>query len=67
MIQTSWSGEEFELKDSQGPRLDMRGWVTNEGAKRLAELGGKSIDELRQAAESATLPRYRWAFACRSS
>lgn len=52
VIQTSWSGEEFELKDSTGPRMDMRGWVTNDAAARLAELGGKSIDELRKAAES---------------
>ncbi len=52
VIQTSWSGEEFELKESQGPRMDMRGWVTNEAATRLVQLGGKSLDELRQAAES---------------
>lgn len=52
VIQTSWSGEEFELEESSGPRMDMRGWVTNDAAARLAELGGKSIDELRKAAES---------------
>ena len=52
VIQTSWSGEEFELKDSQGPRLDLRGWVTNDGATRLAQLGGKSLTDLRTAAQS---------------
>ncbi len=52
VIQTSWSGEEFELKESQGPRLDMRGWITNDGARRLVQLGGKSLEELRKAAES---------------
>ena len=52
VIQTSWSGEEFELKDSRGPRLDLRGWVTDAAAKRLVQLGGKSLDELRKAAES---------------
>ena len=52
VIQTSWSGEEFELQDSQGPRLDLRGWVANSAAERLAQLGGKSLDELRKAAGS---------------
>ncbi len=52
VIQTSWSGEEFELKDSDGPRLDLRGWVTDDGAKRLIALSGKSLDELRQRAQS---------------
>lgn len=52
VIQTSWSGEQFELKDSAGPRMDLRGWVANEAAARLTQLAGKSIDELRKAAES---------------
>lgn len=52
VIQTSWSGEEFELKDSRGPHMDMRGWVTNDAANRLAQLAGKSLEDLRQAAES---------------
>lgn len=52
VIQTSWSGEQFELKDNAGPRLDLRGWVTEEGAQRIATLARKSLDELRAAAES---------------
>ncbi|MCC6511304.1 MAG: M28 family peptidase [Pirellulaceae bacterium] len=52
VIQTSWSGEEFELKDSQASRMDLRGWVTDEAAGRLAMLGGKSLDTLRAAAQS---------------
>ncbi len=51
VIQTSWSGEEFELKESEGPRLEMRGWVTDEAAHKIAELAGKSLDDLRAAAE----------------
>jgi Zn-dependent M28 family amino/carboxypeptidase len=52
VIQTSWSGEEFELRDSQGPRLDLRGWVTDDGAQRLAALAGHDLDQLRAAAEA---------------
>lgn len=51
VIQTSWSGEEFELKASQGPRLDLRGWVTDEAAQKIFRLAGKSLDELRASAQ----------------
>jgi Zn-dependent M28 family amino/carboxypeptidase len=52
VVQTSWSGESFELKDTTGPRMDMRGWVTEDAAKRIMELAGKSLDQLRASAES---------------
>ncbi len=51
VIQTSWTGEEFELRDSTGPRMDMRGWVTENAAKKIVELGGLDLDALRAAAE----------------
>ncbi len=51
VIQTSWTGEEFELRDGAGPRLDMRGWVTNDAAKRIAENAGLDLDKLRAMAE----------------
>ena len=51
VIQTSWTGEEFELRDGAGPRLDMRGWVTNDAAKRIAEHAGLDLDKLRAMAE----------------
>ena len=52
VIQTSWSGEQFELKESEGARMDVRGWVTDEAAQRLFKLAGKSLDDLRAAAQS---------------
>lgn len=52
VVQTSWSGEEFELGDSEGPRLQMRGWVSDEAARRITELAGKDLDALREAAQS---------------
>ncbi len=52
VIQTSWSGEEFELADASGPRMSLRGWLTDESAKSLCKLAGKELDALRTAAQS---------------
>ena len=52
VVQTSWTGEEFELRDQQGPRTDFKGWVTDDGARRLVRFAGHDLDKLRQAAES---------------
>jgi Zn-dependent M28 family amino/carboxypeptidase len=51
VVQTSWAGEEFELRGKPGPRLRLRSWVTEDSAKQLAELGGQDLDQLRAAAE----------------
>ena len=34
VVQTSWTGEEFELRGKQGPRLEMAGWFTEGAARR---------------------------------
>lgn len=52
VVQTSWSGEEFELRGDDSPRLDLKSWVTEEGARQLVALGGHDLDELRAAAGS---------------
>jgi hypothetical protein len=51
VVQTSWAGEEFELRGKTGPRVKLRSWVTEESARRIAELSGKDLDKLRAAAE----------------
>lgn len=51
VVQTSWSGEEFELADTDVPRMDMQGWVTEDAAKQIASLAGMDLDALRAAAE----------------
>jgi Zn-dependent M28 family amino/carboxypeptidase len=51
VVQTSWSGEEFELEKTAGPRLDMRGWFTEDASRRLVSLAGHDLDKLRAAAE----------------
>ncbi len=50
VVQTSWSGEESELRDDDSPRLLMKSWVTDEAAHRLMQLAGKDLDQLRSEA-----------------
>lgn len=52
VVQTSWSGEEFSLRDIDQPTMEMRSWVSEDAARRIAQLAGKDLDELRAAAES---------------
>jgi Zn-dependent M28 family amino/carboxypeptidase len=52
VIQTSWSGEEFELRDAPGPRMQVKAWATEDACKKLVALAGKDLDQLRAAAES---------------
>jgi len=50
VVQTSWTGEQFELPAEGDSRVPVTGWVTEDAAKRLAVLGGKNLDKLRAAA-----------------
>ncbi|XZE53351.1 M20/M25/M40 family metallo-hydrolase [Planctomycetaceae bacterium SH139] len=52
VVQTSWSGEEFELRAATGPRMELKSWVSDDAAKRIASLAGHDLDALRAAAES---------------
>jgi Zn-dependent M28 family amino/carboxypeptidase len=52
VVQTSWSGENFELPDEGSPRIQFKAWATEELSRRIAELGGKNLDQLRASAES---------------
>lgn len=52
VIQTSWAGEEFELRGVEGPRVQLKAWATEDGARKIATLGGHDLDQLREAAES---------------
>jgi Zn-dependent M28 family amino/carboxypeptidase len=51
VVQTSWSGEEFELEQTTGPRVQMRGWMTEDASRRVVKLAGQDLDKLRAAAE----------------
>ena len=51
VVQTSWSGEEFELAESAGERVEIRGWFTEDASRKLVKLAGQDLDKLRAAAE----------------
>ena len=52
VVQTSWSGEESELREGDAPRLDVKAWVTEGAARQLMDFAGRDLDELRRAANS---------------
>lgn len=46
VVQTSWSGEQFELPAEGEPRIEVAAWVTEEAARDLAKLAGQDLDAL---------------------
>ena len=52
VIQTSWSGEEFELLGNKGKRLEFKGWGTEQALRDVVKMSGFDLDELRKQAES---------------
>lgn len=51
VVQTSWSGEQFALPHESEPEVPVKAWVTEDGARKIARLGGQDLDALRAAAE----------------
>jgi Zn-dependent M28 family amino/carboxypeptidase len=51
VVQSSWSGEDFELPAGDEPRVTLRMWAREDMAQKLAKLGGFDLDELRARAE----------------
>jgi hypothetical protein len=52
VVQTSWTGEQFELPWEGEPRVKVIAWVTEKAARRLVELSGFDLQELRQSART---------------
>lgn len=53
VVQTSWTGEQFELPaEADEPRLQARAWVTEDAAQRLMQLGGQDLAALVEQARS---------------
>ncbi len=55
VVTGSWSGAQYQLPlqaDRRAP-LALASWVTDDAARRVLALGGKSLDELTAAARSA--------------
>jgi Zn-dependent M28 family amino/carboxypeptidase len=50
VVQTSWSGQQFELPAGDEPRAPVHAWVTEDAAGRLVALGGHELAQLIEAA-----------------
>ncbi len=50
VVQTSWTGEQFELPAGDEPRNQFNAWVTEDTARDLVAMAGLDLDELREAA-----------------
>jgi Zn-dependent M28 family amino/carboxypeptidase len=51
VVQSSWSGEQFELPAADEPRVQVRAWVTEQAARALIAAGGHTYDELIERAK----------------
>lgn len=52
VVQTSWSGEQFDLPATNGARMQVKGWFSEDAARRAFTLAGKDLEVLRAAAQS---------------
>lgn len=52
VVETSWSGTQFELPDEGEDRIQVAGWLTEDASRRLVEMAGHDLDELTEAAHS---------------
>jgi len=50
VVQTSWTGEQFELPAGDEARSQAQAWVTEDSARSLIAMAGLDLDELREAA-----------------
>ena len=53
VVQTSWTGPQFELPAEDEPRTQINAWLTEEASRRLFELAGIDYDEALESARSA--------------
>ncbi|MCH7664677.1 MAG: M28 family peptidase [Acidobacteria bacterium] len=52
VVQTSWTGPQFEIPAGDEPRIQIPAWTSEEAMYRIFELAGRDLDELREAARS---------------
>ena len=51
VVQTSWSGKQFELPQIKESPLTYKAWITEDAAYKITKIAGKNLDELRALAE----------------
>ena len=52
VVQTSWTGEQFELPAEGEPRLDVAAWVTEDAARQLMTAAGRDLEKLVASARN---------------
>jgi len=52
VVQTSWTGEQFELPAEDEPRVEVAAWLTEDSARAVVAMAGLDLDELREAADN---------------
>jgi len=52
VVQTSWSGQQFELPAGDEPRIQVAAWVTQDAGRELARAAGQDLDALVESARS---------------
>jgi Zn-dependent M28 family amino/carboxypeptidase len=52
VVQSSWTGPQFELPAESEPRSQVKGWVTEDAARQLLKLAGQDLDALVKSAQS---------------
>ncbi len=50
VVQTSWGGAQYELPDEGEPRVQVKGWATEDATRRLFTAAGQDLDKLVAAA-----------------
>jgi len=51
VVQTSWTGEQFELPAGDEPRVQVAAWTTEAATRRLLEAAGQDLDALVEQAK----------------
>lgn len=51
VVETSWTGTQFELPDRGETRLQIGAWLTETASRELMRLGGHDLDALTEAAK----------------
>ncbi len=52
VVQNSWSGEQVETPAESEPRIQVKGWMTEDASRDLVKLAGQDLDKLVEAAKS---------------
>ncbi len=51
VVQTSWTGPQFEIPAGDEPRIQIGAWTTEDAMRRVFELAGQDLDAAREAAK----------------